>query len=171
MVGVSNTAISKAINTGRLVDSLVFDPVTQEVLGIDPETGVEEWERNNPRTVSKKVAKLNAKDIPLPQGISYADARAVRENYQARLAKLNYEEKLGRLVEAEQVKKQAFDLARTLRNSLLVVPDRISHELAAETDSNRVHLKLTQAIIEVLEQVSSDGTISRDAGPDVSAGE
>jgi hypothetical protein len=160
LVDVSHTAVAKAIKSGRLLRSVVLKD-DGSIKGIDPELGLEEWSENSPGVVSPKTKALNDEDLPLPSGLSYADARAVREVYQARLAKLLYEEKMGRLVDAENAEKEFFELGRTVRNSVLTVPDRYGHELAAETDVNRFTEKLTRVLIESLEQAANERTLDR----------
>lgn len=160
IVGVSNTAISKAIESGRLVKSVKFGP-NGEKLGIDPVAGQEEWELSNPARASKKTAAENGPDKPLPSGPSFAQARAVRETYQARIAKIIYEEKIGKLVDASAVKLKAFETARTVRDFILNIPNRISAELAAETDPVKIHALLTKELNESLDELArflKDGT-------------
>lgn len=164
LVGVSVQAVSKAAKSGRLVRSVILD-AEGKVKGIDPELGLEEWGENSPGIVSPKTKALNDEDLPLPSGLSYADARAVREVYQARLAKLLYEEKMGRLVDAENAEKEFFELGRTVRNTILTVPDRYGHELAAETDVNRFTEKLTRVLIEALEQAANERSLDRTTDP------
>lgn len=91
----------------------------------------------------------------MPTGPSYAQSRAVREAYQARLAKLEYEHKSGKLVEVDKVKAAAFRTARTVRDGLLNLPDRVAHELAHETDPTKVHLRLSTEIRTVLEALAN----------------
>lgn len=160
LVGVSHTAVNKAIKSGRLIRSVVIGK-NGDVVGVDPETGVQEWAENSPDQVSTATKALNDENLPLPAGLSYADARAVRENYQARLAKLLYEEKMGRLVDSEHAEKEFFELGRIVRNSILTVPDRYGHELAAETDVNRFTEKLTKVLIEALEQAANERSLDR----------
>jgi hypothetical protein len=160
LVGVSHTAVNKAIKSGRLLRSVVVGP-TGEVVGVDPETGVQEWAENSPDVVSTSTKALNDEDLPLPAGLSYADARAVREVYQARLAKLLYEEKMGRLVDSKMVEEQAGDMARLLRQAILNVPLKYAHELFAAPDVN-AHTEIhTKALIEALEQVANERSLDR----------
>lgn len=160
LVGVSAPAISQAIQRGRLTHSVTFDE-SGKVKSIDADLGLEEWAENTPGAVSKKTKDLNDADLPLPAGLSYADARAVRENYQARLAKLLYEEKMGRLVDSKTVEEQAGEMARLLRQAILNVPLKFGHELAAETDVNRHTEKHTKALVEALEQVANERSFDR----------
>jgi len=82
----------------------------------------------------------------------YYAARASREQFQAKQAQLAYLESIGKLVSAEEVEKEAFDSARTLREQLLNVPDRVATVLAAEPDPVRVHEALTNEIKRVLHE-------------------
>lgn len=81
-------------------------------------------------------------------------SRAVKEAYAARLAKLDYEERIGKLVPAEQVKVDAFKVARSVRDALMNIPDRVSNLLAAETDPAKVHAMLADEIRIVLSKLS-----------------
>lgn len=87
-------------------------------------------------------------------GPSLAQSRAVREAYSARLAKLEYEKAIGKVVEADAVKTQAFKVARSVRDALLNIPDRVASELAAEADPARVHARLSGEIREVLQALA-----------------
>jgi len=81
--------------------------------------------------------------------LDYAKARAYKEFYSARLAKIDYEERTGKLVDANQVKVTTFELFRGLRNQVVNLPDRLSSQLAAESDALEVHRILSDAIREV----------------------
>lgn len=128
---------------------------------IDPAKADAEWERN---TDKSKQTNGRAKGIPgvkprattedpMSAGPSYAASRAIREAYQARLAKIIYEEKIGKLVPSEQVRLEAFELARTVRDAVLNIPNRISSEIASETEPVKVHAMLTRALTEALEEL------------------
>ena len=55
-------------------------------------------------------------------GPSYAQSRAVREAYQARLAKLEFEQKSGKLVDADEVKVRWFKMITAAKTSILGIP-------------------------------------------------
>ncbi|HMZ13772.1 MAG TPA: hypothetical protein PLS04_06530, partial [Mycobacterium sp.] len=55
-------------------------------------------------------------------GPNYAQSRAIKEAYNARLAKLEYEEKSGALVRADSVKVAWFNVLRVLRDRTLNLP-------------------------------------------------
>ena len=73
----------------------------------------------------------------------------------ARLAKLEYEERSGKLVDADQVRAQIYALGRRLRDSFLGVPDRLAPLLAGQVDQAVVHRLLTQEIRTCLSELSA----------------
>lgn len=56
------------------------------------------------------------------QGPTYAQSRAVREAYQARLAKLEFEQKSGKLVDADEVKIAWFKHIKAAQTRIMSVP-------------------------------------------------
>lgn len=164
--GVSPTAVKKAIDTGRLVNSLVYGLGKKAKL--DPVIAAQEWEKNTDhsrRTVGEDIrppkenlekifekADEEAKQERVSSPLN--GSRAVREAYMARLAKISYEQKIGKLIDAEEVKSAGFKLGRTIREGLLNIPDRLSSELAGVTDPAKIHIMLTQEITKALEVLS-----------------
>ena len=69
----------------------------------------------------------------------YTKARAVREHYQARLAKIEYEERVGNLVSKDEVQIAAFNKFRAFRDAMLNIPDRIAAMLAAEPEEAKCY--------------------------------
>ena len=84
----------------------------------------------------------------------YRKARAAREYYQARLAKLEYKERKGMLLRKDEVEMGTFNVGRMFRDRMLNIPDRISAMLAAETDAARCYEILDGEIREALTGVS-----------------
>lgn len=92
---------------------------------------------------------------------SLDQARAIKESYRAELARLEYEEQAGKLVSVESVREEAFKLARSVRDSLLALPDRLAGELAGETNQFKIHQRLNEEIRRALVtlKVEGDGEI------------
>ena len=108
---------------------------------------------NPPRTVSlDDVPQPTASGVP-----SYAQSQAIQKAYQARLAKLDFEERLGKLISVDQVKADAYRTARQVRDAIMNIPDRVSMELAHETDASRIHEKLAGELRTALEQLAGAG--------------
>ena len=68
----------------------------------------------------------------------------------ARIAKLDYEERRGKLLPKDEVEMAAFDMARQVRDRMLNIPSRVSAMLAAETDAARCYQILDNEIREAL---------------------
>lgn len=155
--GVSLPAVQKALRVGR---------ITAMPDGrIDPARADADWERNTtPRT---ERSGPRAKTVPRPHGpmitsqqpqtepllgnlTSFATARSVREQYLARLTKIQFEKETGKLVSRDEVQVAAFNKFRTLRDGMLNIPDRVSAQIASETDPVKVHEMLTIEIRKAL---------------------
>ncbi len=153
--GVSLKAVQKAIQSGRIA--------TTPGGKIDPARADAEWERNTaPRqaSIASSSPPVRRSPAPAPEmpraevpgggALEYSRARAVRENYLARLAKIEYEERLGKLVSRDEMQVAAFNKFRTFRDGMLNIPDRVAAVLAAESDSTKVHTMLTTEIRKAL---------------------
>lgn len=175
-IGVSGSAVTKAIDAGRIKVVGYTASDNKPLLGW-PQV-LEDWKANtneNKRThigssgsmatglrvaaaqVSAGDAPEEAKPVPAvllsvpsvanpPSGdgeddggeLSYADARAKRERYQAELARLEFEEKSGKLVDAIEVERKGRKLASAVISALYTIPDRISDEIAGMSDANEI---------------------------------
>lgn len=171
--GVSHTAVRKAITTGRIVvgtdgkiDAAVADrewaastdlakprnsvtgsPKRRRAPGAPPEPlGAAETPQDSNGQGNGDAARLVS---------SYAGSRAAREGYLARLAKLEYEERSGKLVDADQVRAQLFALSRRTRDRLLGVADRLAPVLAGESDAAVIHRLLSEEIALGLSELAS----------------
>jgi hypothetical protein len=157
--GVSHEAVRKALRSGRIRQDAED--------GIDPDQADADWEKNTrssvvttppqpvqvaTREATAASAQVGATDSPNTP--SYQKARAVKEFYAARLAKLEYEEREGKLVNIDEINVQHFNRARRLRDRLLVIPHRLAARLAAETDVRTVEEMLDTALCEALEDLS-----------------
>ena len=80
--------------------------------------------------------------------------RKVTPETKAKIAQVDYEERIGQLVPVAQVKKDTFALARITRDALLAIPDRLASELSGITDQFEIHAKLTAEIKQALAEIS-----------------
>jgi hypothetical protein len=130
--GVAISTVQAAIQTGRI--STLPDGQ------IDSDVADEEWARNTRQQVPPGTRRRQQEEDVDAFGTSqYNKARAVREHYQARLAKLEFEEKTGKLVPADEVKVTAFNLFRRYRDHMLNIPDRLAAILAAEPEAAKCY--------------------------------
>ena len=85
----------------------------------------------------------------------FIESQARREMFKANLTELEYLEQVGKLIPAEEVDREWFELARLVRDTMLNIPARIADQLAHETDQRKVQDLLEQEIYQALETISS----------------
>ena len=154
--GVAPPTVLHAIKTGRLVNSLSKDERGR--LRINPTLADAEWAANT-QGGRGPGPQPYASGAELPaDAADYNVSRAKKESYLAELARLEFEEKDGTLVPAEDVRKEAFAIARQVRDGLLNIPDRVAAELAAMTDQFEIHKRLTDEIRRALETALGEET-------------
>ncbi|MGE5646149.1 MAG: hypothetical protein ACM336_10195 [Acidobacteriota bacterium] len=67
-----------------------------------------------------------------------------------RLAKIEYEERVGSLVSKDEVQVAAFNLGRQARDAMLNIPGRLAAQLAAEMDEAKCYEFLDNEIRKAL---------------------
>jgi hypothetical protein len=83
-------------------------------------------------------------------------SKQVKQEYEAKMAKLEYDKAIGSVLDKEQAEKDEFRNARIVRDTLMRLPDRLAAVLASETDQNKIHTLLTTEIRQALEALSGD---------------
>ena len=98
---------------------------------------------------------------PVRKGISVAElptlllkTRIKSETEKAKLLEIKAKVEAGKYVDADEIRAVAFARARTVRDRLLSIPDRIDSILAAESNRQKIHLLLTDEITKALEELS-----------------
>lgn len=183
--GVSHTAVAKAIKTGRIslnadgsIDAAQADaqwerntlPSQSLHAGSSSkvETQVETEVETGPKLakvstpVSTPVSTRSTQAPPAQEPRSgapdYLTSRAIREAYAASLAKLDFEERTGKLINADEVKVANFNLARTLRERIQQIPRKVAPQIVAavvaQPDQRAVEELLQAAIREALEELT-----------------
>lgn len=150
--GVSHVAVLKAIKSGR---------IEREADGtIDVAKADASWRSNTSAAQQREPQREPERrsEEPAAQttgGPSYAQSRAVREAYNARLAKLDYEERTGVLVRIDTVKVAWFKILRVLRDRAMNLPDRLAPVLASETDQKIVRSLLEEELRQILDDAAN----------------
>jgi hypothetical protein len=129
--GVALSAVQKAIKSGRIA--------TLPDGRIDPDRADIDWERNTTRHAPAVTQRGQEEDAEVFGASQYTKARAVREHYQARLSKIEYEERVAKLVPKDEVQVAAFNKFRQFRDHMLNIPDRVAAMLAAETEAAKCY--------------------------------
>ena len=143
--GVSHEAVRKAIASGR---------IHPEPDGsIDPAKADAQWDRHT-RTVPPSQMPPASDDA---RGVDYHKARAVRETYAARLAKLEFEERSDKLISKAEMDAKVFTLARQLRDRMQQIPNKVAPDIVAlvvdKPDVRGVANLLDSAIHQALEEL------------------
>jgi hypothetical protein len=152
--GVSKPYITKLAKNGVLVlrggkvdvrasDTVLDDKPVDEV---DPPPAQASQAGPPPRPVAEPLGQA---------GASFGQARTIEMVFRAKLRRLEFETKQGRLIEAEAVRKTIADAVRSLRDGILGLPDRLATVLAAESDSKKVHVTLKTELGRELEALAN----------------
>jgi hypothetical protein len=167
--GATHVAVLKAIEAGRLTSAAARRE--GDLWVIDPKIADREWSANtdpeacNPsgKGAEAEAAKKPSRPAqsPMDSGLGNVPplhvSKAVRAAYMARLAGVELDKNLGERVLKSEVRKEAFELGRRIRENLLNLPDRFAFELAAITDPAELHHRLTDALIEILQELTQEG--------------
>jgi hypothetical protein len=82
---------------------------------------------------------------------SFAQSRAIREAYAARLTRLEFDQRSGKLVDKAELKMRLAKLHMAVRDALRTIPDRVAPIVAAEKDQVKIHAMLLKEIGQALE--------------------
>jgi len=150
--GCTLRAVQKAIRDGRLSKSVRKSGNKYE---IDPALADEEWARNTDTNFNRNNLEPQPDHGPGSRKVPpFQESRAIREAYEARIKRLEYEQKSGKLIGREEIRNEFFTLARMVRNAILAVPQKVSMELASEIDPHRIESMLEAELRLALEDLS-----------------
>lgn len=192
--GVSHTAVRKAVDSGRLSKSVVREG---DKILINKALADIEWLKNTDKAkqgarkstespATSKVEALASKVVDsgtassvkaqasellnsmVNEGVlDINEARALKETFLARMAQLEYNRKLGLLVENAIVRKTAFAIANTVKGRLSALPSRIAPQVLGQTETsiisgliqtevNQCLNELAQLVVDIQKSLSGD---------------
>lgn len=91
---------------------------------------------DRPEPVSERVVAAAAEGAP--SGTTFAQAKTADMVFKAKLRKMEYDVRMGKLVEAELVKQRWSTIYRLIVDRILAWPNRLAPEVAALTDERQV---------------------------------
>lgn len=91
---------------------------------------------------------------PPSANLSLTKARTAKTALEAKTAQLKYEKILGSLVEKSEVVRVAKEMARTTRDALMTIPDRLAPILASEKEIDEINHLLAESIDDALRNLS-----------------
>ena len=148
-LGITQARISQMKSQGRFDGCFT---VVRNKIEWDKEAAVKAYTEGNP-LVSTSPTRKKSDELEIP---SFNESRAKSEHFRAELARLDLEVKEQQLVEVARVQREAFTAARSVRDALGNIPDRVSNQLAAESDPVVIHQTLTEEILKALETLTND---------------
>ena len=164
LVGVSHTAVSKAVKVGHIVGG--WDSVARK---INVETANIEWgnEVKGKSSTKEKDATqpgginafskshLTESDYnAIDENITISEARRRNEIYKAEISRVTTLKTIGLYVEKEKVYHELFRFGVQIRNALQAIPDRHIDNILASDSRALAHQILLNAIHEVLGKLS-----------------
>jgi len=159
-MNVARATVYSAIKSGKV--STIEDPISK-IPKIDFTISSIEWTENMSglkrlqanRALEAKAIKTKSSMDKSVENMTLGEAERKEKVFKAQISELKYLEQSGKLVDVEKVKTQAFDTGRKVRNNILNIPNRIAHELAAETDPHKVENILNAELTKALEELST----------------
>jgi len=146
-LGITQARISQMKSQGRFDGCFTVD---RNKIAWDKDAATKAYKEGNP-LVSVSPTRKDSSDLEIP---SFNESRAKSEHFRAELARLDLEVKEDQLVEVSRVKREAFSAARAVRDALGNIPDRVSNQMAAESDPVIIHQTLTEEIRKALETLT-----------------
>lgn len=129
-------AVRKAIAEGRIKDGATRQGRSWL---IDPDVASREWGKNTAPQYQQSEAIKAGRQRQMaaaaaggaPANIpSMAQGQAIKTAYQAKLLQLEFEERSGKLVSAEEMRRQRFDSGRQVRDAVLRIGPQMIGEIA-----------------------------------------
>jgi phage terminase Nu1 subunit (DNA packaging protein) len=145
-IGVSPSYVTHLVKTGKIpTHDGKIDPVEADAA----------LKRNlSPAQSHESIVEIDRFKDEADYNALYIKSRALHEEEKARLAKLKADELSGSVLSADQVRLDFFDIAKTVGNAILAVPDRLANELSASTTPEHVHQVLSAELRRCLEDMA-----------------
>lgn len=161
LIGKSQPMVHKYIRQGKIPKACIVQDGKYKKIKVAPAIKALNLNldpgRRQPATPNISQDKNSVVDKSgLGKGLSFAEAQRLDKIYSAALKKLDHDEKSGKLVDSETIQATAFRLARTVRDAIMNIPDRISSMLAAESDPIACSKILTDELVQALDELSSE---------------
>lgn len=144
--GVDPRAVSQAIKDGRIKRGSNGK--------IDFEKADAAWEENSAPRIDDAIKRGGPSEVPVTVN-AYAKARAMREAYAAQLAKLEFEERAGKLIEAEKVRNAWAQVCVAIRSAVNGMPQKLAPKVFAARDLREVNEIIESECRDLLRQLST----------------
>jgi hypothetical protein len=137
----------------------LFEPVVAHLTSDGVMRAGEPRPQPLPQPVPAQMWKGTApgtEDPTASKGPDLNTSKSVQALYAARTARLEYEQRAGKLVPVDAVKAEAFKTARTVRDAILNIPERLTPMLAAESEPAKIYALLVKEFTDALSALSGE---------------
>lgn len=141
LLGITKQRITQLVKSGKLV------------FGKDGKISAEDAKAQYNKT-KERVTPNTVIDTPEDESLTYFKTQT--EKFRSKIEEINFRIKSGELLEKEDVKQDAYAIGLKLKNSLLSIPERISSNLAVESNPAKIREVLINEINYVLGQIADD---------------
>lgn len=155
-VGTTAAMVSKWIRKG------IVTPTPDGLIDVEL-ADVQIKANRDPSRAHLRKATIPSAPRDVDNSKRYHSARTERAEYQAKLARLEYDERAGVLIAADAVRSRIFVAARTTRDALQAIPDRVAPLVRAEKSVNKIKA-LLKAEIELALSTVSEKELEREFG-------
>src|SRR5215510_836709 len=151
-VSITEYAVQRGVNPQAIANAVRDGRITRNADGtIDSEAADREWEAHSKAKISAGPHGPQPKQTSVPAtepvaGMMYADARALKEVYDAQRRKLELEVRASELISRAAVERAAFSRFRMIRDACMNIPARVAPLLAGERDEAKVFQILEEEI-------------------------
>jgi len=155
--GVALAAVQKAIQSGRID--------TEPSGKINPKLADEQWQANTDTSRRPPGAAQFGDGNNNGRGNTAGDeqmrtARLIRATFEAKLVKLDFDQKAGMVVKKDEVYKQQFAATRQLRDKLLTLGDRIAPLVKGKATITEIaeaaNAEVRTALVEFCEELNGN---------------
>jgi hypothetical protein len=152
MVDFSPSAVGKAIERGTIKKGVVMDG--SNIAGVIPSIAAKEWGKeifeDIPALIDDEDQSTRDYADGIPDDTSKSEADRLIALYKAKVARLNFLETEGLLVDKGLVYSRLFDFAAEIRDTLMNVPDRCIDAILAADGRNQALILLGNEIAAAL---------------------
>lgn len=145
-LGITQGRISQLKSQGRFDGCFRF--VGKNKIAWDKDAAIAAYQQDTATAIATRIDG-SRQEVP-----SFNESRAKSEHFRAELARLDLEMKEERLCEVSSVEREAFSIARSVRDAMNSIPDRVANQFAAETDPVVIHQALSEELRKALERLT-----------------
>lgn len=151
MMDCAEGTVRKAIREGRISESCLSKNGNGRTNGIEWKKAKLEWAKNytignNPQSpvadaLQAEIITVGRTDARGDSGVikEVNESKRLQEHFKAEMARIDFEEKEGRMISKALVRSDLFKFGQELRVVIEAVADKVADEVAVETDRNKCY--------------------------------